>query len=118
MRVDLDSVLAHALVAQESARERGDNHNAGVGVERWTLSPRRDGAVDVVVESSGADVFDRALLVDAEFAVAAQPVVVAAMVERITALEATLRDAVDAISLRPAQRDRIRAVLDNGVVVP
>lgn len=115
-RVDIDDLRTLAVAAQESARERGDNYNGDPFGERWILGPRRDGAVDVVVASSGADVFDRALLVDAAFAVAAQPAVVLALLDRISALETCLRDAANVAT--PAVGEGYRAVLERGVVMP
>ena len=108
-RVDLDDLLAWARAAQESADYREDMQRKGMA--RWIMSPRRDGTVDVVIEADGADVFDRALQVDAEFAVAAQPAVVVALVERIRALEDARR-----ADLGPGYGGQ-DALLDKGVVL-
>lgn len=123
-RVDLDDLRTLANAALESARSRSDRTGpegqAERGAERWILVPRRDGLVFVVVASSGADVFDRALQVDAAFAVAAQPAVVVALVDRIRQLEFGMR--TSASSLEEAN-DRnaagiTRAIADECVVLP
>jgi len=124
-RVDLDDLMAKAKAALNSAMERGDaTEPFGPVGYAWTLSPRRDGSVDVVIASSGADVFDRALEVDARFAVAAQPAVVVALVERILQLEQALEKsrslALDADELyddRMAFARTVEALLEEGVVL-
>lgn len=115
-RVNLDDLRTLADAALESARSRSDRTGpegqAERGAERWILVPRRDGAVYVVVASSGADVFDRALLVDAAFAVAAQPAVVLAILDRIRELEHVVRTELG------AGWGGQRALLEKGVVLP
>lgn len=122
-RVDLDELLELARAAQRSARERGEaTEPFGNVAHAWAMSPRRDGAVDVVVESSGADVFDRALEVDTKFAVAAQPAVVQALVARILELEAVADEALiywsDAVPLDSGRIGQLRESLQRGVVLP
>lgn len=98
-RVDLDDLRTLAVAAQESADYREDMQRKGMA--RWILSPRRDGTVDVVLDPDGADVFDRALPVDAAFAVAAQPVVVVALVDHVGVLTAACRRTIAETDLCP-----------------
>jgi len=121
VRVDLDDLLAKARASLSSVRERGDaTEPFGPVCHAWALSPRRDGAVDVVVASSGADVFDRALEVDARFSVAAQPAVVEAMVLRIQTLESAYGDLIEATALAgdPGDVIAMRELQTRGVVLP
>ena len=95
-RVDLDDLRALAVAALASAR---------------------------VVASSGADVFDRALLVDATFAVAAQPAVVVALLDRVESLERALGDLIAECEERTENPEGDyyadqREILEQGVVLP
>lgn len=117
-RVDLDELLELARAAQASADYR--EHLQRKGMARWIMSPRRDGTVDVVIEHDGADVFDRALEVDARFSVAAQPAVVVALVVRVKELEALASAALDgwrdSIGFTPTASIGLRAQLEKGVL--
>ena len=105
-RVDLDDLLVKATAA--------------LGAKYVVGHPHRDGLFDVLAGDDGAEVYERCMLVDAELAVAAQPAVVMALVERIRALESAAREIADAPHRR-AQAGRIgimRSIIDKGVVLP
>lgn len=81
------------------------------GALRCVSAPHRDGLFDVLTEPDGAEIYERCLLVDAEFAVSAQPAVVEALALRIQELEAFIR--VTFLGNSPRAND----VLSRGVLV-
>lgn len=100
-RVDLADLLAKARAC-----------GAANGATRCISAPHRDGLFDVLSEQDGAEIYERCLLADAEFAVAAQPAVVEALALRIQELEEFIRITFLGNSLRADD------MLTRGIIVP
>lgn len=89
-RVDLDDLRAKAEAC------------GGASSARVLSLPHRSGLFDVLTEPDGAEIYERCTIADAEYAVASQPAVVLALLDRLRNVERAAQALIDAGMCRHA----------------